>query len=110
MLSRQPLKRGRQRLRATMREEERGRVAQRRNRGCSGRGRAQAEQRKKAILEAQEKGVASVAAAKKSAEDTHVQMLVHEKSLEAAEQVEAGCPDENNDTKGKSGSATGASA
>ena len=51
-----------------------------------------------------------MAAAKKSAEDTHVQMLVHEKSLEAAEQVEAGCPDENNDTKGKSGSATGSEA
>ena len=105
----QPLKRRRrQRLRATMRgKKKRGRVAQRRNRGRAAEAASRPKSKKKGDFKAQEKGVASVAAAKKSAEDTHIQMLAHEKSLEAAEQVEAGCPDENNDTKGKSGSATG---
>eukprot|EP00946_MAST-07B_sp_MAST-7B-sp1_P000047 g47.t1 len=91
------------------REKEKGQGgAEAESEAASAEAAVQAEElRKKAIIEAQEKGVASVEAAKKSAEDTHTQMLAHEKNLEAAEQVEAGCPDEKNSMKGDSGSATG---
>ena len=60
-------------------------------------------QRKKAVIEAQEKGVASVAAAKKSAAETHEKMEAHKMALGAAQKMEAGCPDKDSKAKGATG-------
>ena len=63
------------------------------------------KQRKEEILEAQEKGVKSVAAAKKIAESTQIKLQEHQESLDAAQNMESGCQDKNG---GKhSGDATG---